>query len=420
MTAEIISVGTELLLGQIVDTNAAFLAQTLADLGVGVYMKVVVGDNPQRLSDALRAALARADIVILGGGLGPTKDDLTKETVADTLGVALVNNAEAEDRLRRFFRERGISVPETNLKQALAFDGGTVFQNANGTAPGVAIVKDGKAVACLPGPPHELKPMVTNQLVPWLQGILGPDHPILVSRVIRLAGIGESLAAEKVADLLDSPNPTVAPYAKTGEVHLRVTARARNRAEAEALIDPMDAEIAARLGPFILGRDAENLEDGVVARLRALGLTLAGAESCTGGLIGDRITNVPGASDVFQGVAVTYGNRAKVDILGVRPETIERVGAVSEETAREMASGARNAYHADVAYAVTGIAGPSGGSEEKPVGTVFVAVQTPSRTAAREHRFRGAREVIKRYSAQAALNLLREMLAEPLPEEAPQ
>lgn len=410
MTAEIISVGTEILLGQIVDTNAAALASTLAAMGVGVYQKVVVGDNPQRLGDAIRAALSRADIVVLGGGLGPTKDDLTKETVADVLGVELVNDAEAETRLRTFFAKRHIPLPETNLKQALVFEGGTTFQNANGTAPGVAITKDGKTLACLPGPPHEFIPMVENSLVPYLRNVLGPDHAILVSRTIKLAGIGESIAAERVNDLLDGENPTVAPYAKSGEVHLRVTAKAANEQAAAALIEPVEAEIRRRLGEYVLGTDSDTLESVVLARLAELGWSLAGAESCTGGQISDRITGVPGSSKVFQGCAVTYSNASKHAILGVSEATLAAHGAVSREAVLEMAAGARRAYATDAAYAVSGIAGPDGGTPEKPVGTVWVAVETPRGAVAREHLFRGPRDVIKRFSAQAALNLLREEL----------
>ncbi|HEY3411718.1 MAG TPA: competence/damage-inducible protein A [Armatimonadota bacterium] len=410
MTAEIISVGTEILLGQIVDTNAAFLAQTLAGLGIGVYQKVVVGDNPQRLGDAIRSAFTRADIVILGGGLGPTKDDLTKETVAQVLGVRLVNDPIAEERLRSFFAMRHIRLPETNLKQALVFEGGTVFQNENGTAPGVAMTSAGKTVACLPGPPHELKPMVVDSLVPYLRGILGPGHPVLVSRTIKLSGIGESIAAERVNDLLDGENPTVAPYAKMGEVHLRITARALSPEAAAALIDPVDREIASRLGEFIVGRDDETLESTVLKRLLTLGWTLAGAESCTGGGIAERLTAIPGASAVFQGCAVTYSNQAKRDLLGVGEATLAEHGAVSREVALEMAAGARRVYHADAAYSVTGIAGPDGGTPEKPVGTVWVAVEMPNGAVARDHLFRGGREAIRRFTSQAALNLLREEL----------
>jgi nicotinamide-nucleotide amidase len=417
MNAEIISVGTELLLGQIVDTNAAFLARTLARLGIGVYQKSVVGDNAGRIGDAIRLALSRTDIVVLGGGLGPTKDDLTKETAAEVLGIPLVNDAQAERRLRDFFERRDIPLPPTNLKQALVFDGGVVFQNDYGTAPGVAVEKDGKIVVCLPGPPGELPPMVEHDLVPYLQDRMGPEHPVLVSRVLKVVGMGESSAAEKIDDLLDNENPTVAPYAKTGEVHLRVTARAKNEDEANAMIDPVDHDITARLGNCVFGRDDETLEGVIVARLRALGWTLGGAESCTAGRVSDRIAGIPGCSDVFMGAAVTYSNQAKQDLLGVSAETLKTVGAVSEETAREMAAGARAAFHTDVGYSITGIAGPGGGTEEKPVGTVYIAVETPHAAKVEMRLFMGGRDAVRGGATQAVLNLLRTMLGENMVEQ---
>jgi len=417
VTAEIISVGTELLLGQIVDTNAAYLARTLARLGIGVYEKSVVGDNAGRIGDAIRLALTRADAVIMGGGLGPTKDDLTKETAAEILGVRLVNDAESERRLRDFFERRDIPLPPTNLKQALVFEGGEVFQNEFGTAPGVAVEKDGKIIVCLPGPPGELEPMVEQSLIPYLEEKMGSKHPILVSRVLKVIGMGESSAAEKISDLLDNENPTVAPYAKTGEVHLRVTARAKDEAEANAMIDPVDREITARLGDCVFGRDDETLEGIIVERVRALGWTLAGAESCTAGMVSGRIANVPGCSDIFMGAATTYSNQAKQDVLGVSRETLDTAGAVSEETARQMTSGARKAYGADVAYSVTGVAGPGGGTEEKPVGLVYIAVETPHATRVEKRLFIGDRAAIRQSATQAVLNLLRTTLAENMVEQ---
>lgn len=412
MTAELISVGTEILLGQIVDTNAAFLAQRLADMGIGLYRKVVVGDNAERLAAAIRDALSRVDLVVLGGGLGPTPDDLTRETVADVMGVRLVHDTDSEQRLRAYFAQRDMRLPEMNLKQALAFEGGTVFRNEHGTAPGLGLHKDGKTVVCLPGPPHELKPMVMEQVLPYLDALMETGHPVLISRILKFCGIGESLVAERVADLLEQENPTVAPYAKMGEVHLRLTARARSAHEANAMLDPVDREITARLGDYLLGRDDETLEGVVLALLRARGWTLGGAESCTGGRVGDYLTSVNGASDVFMGSAVTYSNRAKQDILGVSAQTLATVGAVSEETAREMAAGARRAFHAEAGFGVTGIAGPSGGTEAKPVGTVWIAVETPNGVYTDRRLFRGGRDAIKRFSTQAVLTMLRTALKE--------
>jgi nicotinamide-nucleotide amidase len=409
VTAEIISVGTELLLGEIVDTNAAFLARTLAELGVFVHHKTTVGDNPGRLADALRLALSRSDCVVLGGGLGPTPDDLTKEVTAEVLGVPLVVDGEAERRLRSFFAERGLAMPERNVKQALAFEGGCVFQNDHGTAPGLAVQRDGKTVILLPGPPGELIPMVRDKVVPYLEGLLGPGRGALVSRLVKIAGMGESLVAERLGSILEGAQPTVATYAKSGEVHVRVAASG-NRDEATALVESMVVRIRERLGDAVFGMDDDTLESVVLSSLRAGGMTLGGAESCTGGLVAQRLTSVPGASDVFAGAVVAYCNRSKEALLGVSEATLSRFGAVSAETAREMAVGARSAFGADCAYAVTGIAGPGGGTEAKPVGLVFVAACRGDRVEAREYRFRGRRDVVRHLSAQAALNLLRNLL----------
>ncbi len=403
MTAEIISVGTELLLGQIVDTNASFLARTLADCGINLYFKTVVGDNTGRLASVIRLALSRSELVILGGGLGPTRDDLTKETVADVLGIRLVNDDEAETRLRGFFSQRGIRLPEANLKQALVFEGGEVFQNANGTAPGVAVEKDGKWIVCLPGPPNELIPMVRDSLAPLLRRLTGPDDGILVSRTIKLAGIGESLVAERLSHLMDNSDPTLAPYAKGGEVHLRITTRATDEAEALPRLDGMDRQISGKLGDHIFGRDEETLESAVLELCRWSGFSLAGAESCTGGEISRRLTSIPGSSDVFTGCAVTYANDAKTNLLGVRAETLSANGAVSEETAREMALGATKLFSADIAYATTGIAGPGGGTEEKQVGLVYMAVAGPWGVSVSKARFRGGRETIRAHASQNTL-----------------
>lgn len=405
MTAEIISVGTELLLGQIVDTNAAFLARTLAELGVFVHHITTVGDNPGRLADALRLALSRSDAVLLGGGLGPTPDDLTKEVAAEVVGARLVPDPDVERRLRSFFADRGLRMPERNVKQALAFDGGTVFQNDNGTAPGLAVQKNGKTVILLPGPPGEMVPMVRHQVAPYLERLLGPNRPALVSRTLKVAGVGESRVAELLGSLLEGSQPTVATYAKSGEVHVRVTASGEPLPAAD-LVNSTVRDICERLGDAVFGFDDDTLESVVLATLRARRMTLAGAESCTGGLVAERLTSVPGSSDVFAGAVVAYANRAKEALLGVSATTLRRYGAVSAGTAREMAAGARQCFDAGCAYAVTGIAGPGGGTEDKPVGLVYVAVSCGDHVEVREHRFRGTRETVRRLSAQSALGLL--------------
>ena len=405
--AEIISVGTELLLGQIVDTDAAYLSSLLPQFGVDLHYRVTVGDNESRLADALRLALSRADIIFTIGGLGPTMDDLTKETVAVVLGDEMVLHEESAQRMRSFFAARGIEMPESNLKQAMTPRHGKALPNPLGTAPGAAFEKDGKVIIVLPGPPGEFVEMVDSQVVKYLREYVGDAAGLIRSRVLRIAGLGESSVAEMVKDHLNGSNPTVAPLASSGEVHLRITAKAASAAEADAMLDDMDAGLSAILGANVFGRDDETLEQVVVRSLIADKLTLALAESCTGGLIANRITNVPGASEALLAGFVTYSNRAKKDILGVDEQLLIEYGAVSEQVARAMAEGARRVSGADIAVSVTGIAGPTGGTADKPVGLVYMALSTADETIAFEHRFSGKRMDIKLRASQAALNLLR-------------
>lgn len=411
MRAEVISVGTELLLGQIVDTDAAYLSKLLPQFGIDLHYRVTVGDNEPRLADALRLALRRADVVFTIGGLGPTMDDLTKETVAHVLDDEMVLHEESAERLRAFFAGRGIDMPEANLKQALVPARGKVLTNPLGTAPGAAFETDGKVVIVLPGPPREFIEMVDSQVVPYLRELVGEIASVIRSRVLRIAGLGESSVADMVSDLLGGSNPTVAPLASLGEVHLRITAKAANTAEADTMIDEMDRKLSAILENSIFGRDDETLERVVVRMLIERGLTLAVAESCTGGLIANRITDVSGSSAAFVVGFVTYSNQAKKDFLGVDEQLISKYGAVSEQTARAMAEGARRVSGADVAISVTGIAGPAGGTAAKPVGLVYMALSVADGTIAFEHRFSGSRMDIKLRASQAALNMLRMHLA---------
>jgi len=408
--AEIISVGTELLLGQIVDTNAAYLSKILPEYGVDLHYRATVGDNESRLADALRFALKRSDIVFTIGGLGPTADDLTKETVAKVMGDEMMMHEESAALLRKFFAARGIEMPETNLKQALMPRRGRVLPNPMGTAPGAVFEGDGKAVILLPGPPREFIPMVNAQVVPYLKERVGEGAGIIRSRVLRIAGMGESTVAEMVSDLLEGSNPTVAPLASPGEVHLRITAKADTVADAVEMIDEMDRKITAILGEHIFGRDDETLEQIVVKKLIERGLTLALAESCTGGLIGNRITDVSGSSATLLAGIISYSNQAKKDILGVDEQLLDKYGAVSEQVAKAMAEGARKVTGADVALSVTGIAGPTGGTETKPVGLVYIALSSDNGTVAHEHRFSGSRFDIKLRSSQTALDMLRTYL----------
>ncbi len=414
MIAEIISVGTELLLGQITDTDAVFLAQTLSGLGINIYHRSTVGDNPDRLKETLRLAFSRADLVITIGGLGPTQDDLTKEAVADVLGDVFVE----DEAHAAWLRERSVgrgwgTLPESFWKQALVPKSGRGIPNPTGTALGALFEKDGKIAVCLPGPPNELIPMTEQSVEPYLRERTSGERTVLVSRTLRIAGMGESVVEDQAGDLMTSDNPTVAPYAKTGEVHLRITARAPSPEEAEALIAPREAAIRERLGDVIYGTDGETLEAVVVRLLQKVGQTVALAESCSGGLIAKRLTDVPDASHVFGLGLVTYSNEAKTEYLGVPEEMLSRVGAVSAETAQAMAVGARAAGKADIGVSVTGIAGPGGGSLEKPVGTVHIGLAWGGAVVSEHHHLLGSRTDIAYRAAQNALALVRRLLINP-------
>jgi len=374
-SAEILCVGTEILLGDIINTNASFMAQRLAELGIGVYRQGVVGDNPERLSAALGEAFSRADAVFLSGGLGPTCDDLTKETVADYFGLPMREDADTLRQIERYFRDVGRPMPDNNRKQALAPEGAVIFPNENGTAPGLAVEKDGKLAVLLPGPPVELEPLWYAEVAPFLEK---RTDGIIRSHNVHVVNLGESAAEEILRDMmLSSQNPTVAPYAKDGEVRLRVSARAATADEADRLCFSLIEEIKmTKVGEYIYGIDVDSAENALLMTLREKGMTLAVAESCTGGMLAKRITDIAGCSDVFLGGCVTYANEAKMRLIGVSPETLAAHGAVSAETAVEMACGVRLALGASMGLSTTGIAGPGGGMPEKPVGTVYVAVST--------------------------------------------
>lgn len=406
MNAEIIAVGTELLLGQIVNTNAQFLSQELASLGIGVYYQTVVGDNVDRLRGVFAQALDRADVVILTGGLGPTTDDLTREAVAGILGRELQFSDEVWQaivaRMQRFSRR----VPENNRRQAFVPAGATILPNPNGTAPGVAVEHDGKLIALLPGPPREMQPMFRDHVRPLL--LQGGEQAVIHSTSLRIIGIGESALEELIGDLIAAQsNPTIALYAKLGEVEIRITARAEDIEAANELIRPTEQQIRLRLGSAVYGVNQETLPAVLGQLLLARGWQLAVAESCTGGLISSMITSVAGSSAYFNRGMITYSNQAKVELLGVSVATIESFGAVSAECAREMAAGARNLSGCDVSIAVTGMAGPGGGTAEKPVGTIFVAIQTPEGELVEKLSMTGDRSAIQERTAKTAINLTR-------------
>ena len=409
MVVELISVGTEILLGNIVNTNAAYLAEQCAGLGLSCYYQSVVGDNAERLTGTLQMALERSDIVILGGGLGPTQDDLTKEVAARTLGLRLVEDARSRERIREYLESRGLTVTKNNWKQALAPEGAVIVDNENGTAPGLIIKKDGKHVILLPGPPNELCPMFENSIAPYLKEL---QPGVIYSKTVKICGVGESAAETMIEDLIASQsNPTIATYAKPGEVHLRVTAKAADEKEARKLVKPVVKELKGRFGGSIYTTETDvTLEKSIIDLLAVNHLTVSTAESCTGGLLSARLINVPGASEVFKSGYVSYSNKAKRKLFGVKRGSLEKYGAVSEAVAKEMAKGAATLSKADVTVSITGIAGPDGGSEEKPVGLVYIGCQVRGESVVKEYRFKGNRNKIRESSVSAALGLMRECI----------
>lgn len=410
MNAEIICVGTELLLGNIVNTNAAYLAEKCAYLGLSSYYQVVVGDNRERLIGVINTAVERADVIFLIGGLGPTEDDLTKETASRAFGKVLIEDERAKENIVRILTGRGFKVTDNNFKQALVPEGSIVLYNDNGTAPGIIIEENGKICIMLPGPPNEFIPMVENQVVPYFEK---KERGAIYSRVVKLVGIGESIVADQIKDLIAMTNPTVATYAKTGEVHIRVTASAGTEEEAKKLVKPVVKQLKGMYPDNVYTTNAdETLEEAVVSLLSKKGLTVTTAESCTGGLLSATLVNVAGASDVFGGGYITYSNKFKRKKIGVKKSTLKKYGAVSEEVASEMAVGARKESKADVAVSITGIAGPGGGSAEKPVGLVYIGVAVKNRVFVNRYVFNGNRSKVRQSSVAAALSMIRKCVAE--------
>lgn len=415
MKAEIISVGTELLLGEIDDTNASYLCRRLAALGVDVFFRHTVGDNLDRLVQVLRSARRRSQIILLSGGLGPTPDDLTREALAELTQRPLVAVPEAELTMHRFFQERGRTPTASNFKQCQVPRGGELLDNPVGTAPGIWLQHERNVFIALPGPPPELHEMTESQVLPRLRQRLRADAAgVLWTRTLRLAGVGESQVADALADLLAAQTqPSLALYASPGEVRVRLAVKATEELRAAQIFSPVEQELRKRLGPAVYGVDDETMEVAVGRALTASGSTLAVAESCTGGLIASRITDVPGASRYFLAGYVTYSNEAKTDVLGVPGELIETHGAVSAEVAEAMARGARTRSGADYAAAVTGIAGPGGGTPDKPVGLVFMAVADAQGCAVEQSLWPGSREQFKQRVSQMTLDLIRRRLISP-------
>lgn len=405
MIAEVLAVGTELLMGQIANTNAQYISSRLPEAGIGVYYHGVVGDNPQRLRECLDVALHRSDIIIMTGGLGPTQDDLTKETVAQAFGRKLVLHQESLDKLKTFFERVNRPMTENNIKQAYFPENSTIITNNNGTAPGCLIEAEGKVLIMLPGPPSEMKPMFEEFVMPYFKEKL--DYKI-VSRFLRIFGIGESAMETQLIDMIESQtNPTIAPYAKEGEVTLRITARCAKDASGDELIEPVIEEIKRRLGDAVYSTHDENLDEVAAKLLMKRNITLALAESCTGGIIAGRLTDIPGISGILNRGFVTYSNEAKMENLGVKMETLQSFGAVSKETAEEMAVGARRVSGTHIAVSVTGIAGPGGGTEEKPVGTVFIALADTNGVQSKKLQLWGNRSRIRNMTALHVFDMIR-------------
>jgi nicotinamide-nucleotide amidase len=412
LRAEIVSVGTELLLGQIVDTNAAYIARKLPEIGVSVYRRTTVGDNHDRLLAAQNVALEESDLVIAIGGLGPTMDDITRDVLSEAMEDTLHEDPQVRHRLEAFFRSRGLRVLESNLRQAMVPTNGRSIDNPNGTAPGLLFEQSKienrklKIAIALPGPPNEFIPMVENHVIPYLREKTG-GKGMIRSRIVRVCSMGESLVEDKVKDLTVTDNPTVAPYAKLGEVHLRVTAKADSPVAADQLIAERIELIKERLGDHVYGFNDESLESVVVKMLIERGMKVATAESCTGGMLASRITDVPGSSVVFPGGVINYSNESKTDLVYVPAETIAKHGAVSPEVAEALAIGARKRFGSDFGIGITGVAGPNGGTDDKPVGLVYIGLADANGVIVEKNRFIGQRKDIRFRSTQVALVMLR-------------
>lgn len=405
MNCELISVGTEILLGDILNSNVQFLSKELAALGIGVMRHTTVGDNEERLISALDSAFETCQAVILTGGLGPTPDDLTKETCCKYFGISLKEDSEILNKIESYFKLKNIAMPECNKKQALVPTLGRVLKNNNGTAPGFILEKDSRIIIILPGPPKEMVPMFNESVKPYLRGF---TKEVIISHNVRTFGIGESYMSETVADLLEGSNPTVAPYAKSGEALLRVTAKAESEEKAEELMKPIIDEIRARLSESIYGIDTDSIEEVVVSLLKEKNETVAFAESCTGGLCGKRITDISGASEVFHCGIISYSDDIKHNILGVKQETLDTFTAVSEETAKEMAEGVMKLSGATYGVSLTGYAGPGNGDE---VGLIYIAVADKNRVSVKKlltgHRGNSCRDYNRHVAASNAFNELR-------------
>lgn len=409
MNAEIISIGTELLLGRIVNTNAAYIARRLASLGVDVYHQMTVGDNPRRLIEVIRKAALRSDAIIMTGGLGPTVDDITIPSVAELAGKRLILNKTVLKDLKDYCRLRGRNMPPDNVRQAYLPEGAKWIRNLMGTAPGLIIEWRGKVIICLPGPPRELYPMFERDIEPYIKKKFKVSQALKI-RTVKLIGLPESYVNRAAKDILGlKPPTTVGIYAKLGEVELVIMSSLPG-GRGDAAIKRIESKIKSRLGKYIFGFDGDTLEGSVGSLLLKKRLTIAVAESCTGGLVSSRITDVSGSSKYFKAGVVAYSNEEKENLLGVRRATIVRYGAVSAQVASELAAGVRHYACTDIGLGITGIAGPTGGTKIKPVGLVYISLSAGNRMITKKLRFKGSRADIKWQVSQAALDMVRKEL----------
>ena len=405
MKTEIITVGTEILLGDILKINTHYLSNELANMGIDVYYQITVGDNEQRLLSQLKESFKRSDLVILTGGLGPTEDDITKEVCAKYFNMEMEFHEQSWDKIIEIHNKMNRKPTENNRKQAYFPKGSLILPNKYGTAPGCIMEKDKKTIIVMPGPPKEMKPMFDNYVKPFL---LKDNKNILKSKVLRIIGMGESKIENDLLDLIDKQiNPTIATYAKDGECTVRITAKGKNEKEVESLIEPISNEIKSRFKEKVYGEDDTAIEDEVAKILVDNNLTIAVAESCTGGMVAADLINYPGISSVFMEGCVTYSNEAKMMTLNVKKETLNTVGAVSEQCAKEMSEGVAARHNTNIGLSTTGIAGPEGGSEDKPVGLVYMGITINNKTIVKKYIFNGNRQQIRSRACKTLLNDLR-------------
>jgi nicotinamide-nucleotide amidase len=405
VNAEIITVGTELLLGQIIDTNSAYISRRLAEAGIGVYYRTTVGDNAGRFVQALRAAAGRADVIIITGGLGPTVDDITRDAVSEFTGRRIIPNEEVLATLREFFRRRGLDeMPESNKVQAGIPEGAEIIKNDRGTAPGFILEHGGKIIACMPGVPHEMTNMLETAVIPFILKKQSGHSQIIKYITLRTSGISEAAINDRIKDIFQSgKNPTIGTLAHLTDIEIRITAGAATVQEADGLIANMKKQITDLIGEFIYGENDDTLEGKIAEILKNKKLTISTAESCTSGMIAALLTNIPGSSAYYAGGINAYSNKVKTGILGVDPEIIEKYGAVSEECARDMAEKCAEKFGTDAAVSVSGIAGPDGGTAEKPVGLVFVAIKFLDSVCVFRYVFPWGRDMVRKRAAATAL-----------------